>query len=245
MMIQTFFGLLLGLIAISTPVSAVPTSSSPASASIPSSSFDGNTFGIREDDLLDQEAINRAYKDSEWEAVVSTLQGYLRKYGDDQVSVHERIYAYKYLGIIFGADSLYRAKSESYFTRLVELSPKVEILDLFPSKRVTDIFDQVKFEHKKRTQYVQQFDEYGYETGKGSSNNSNPQTALAKRETPQERKRGNSTTTPRQSPSLQEKKQKWVWWTIGLTAAVGAGIGIYYLASQPGEGEKIITDVGN
>ncbi len=61
-----------------------------------------NAFGIREDGQIDQAAIRLGYKESEWDKVVETLEGYLRKKGDSRVSLEERIFAYKYLGVIAG-----------------------------------------------------------------------------------------------------------------------------------------------
>lgn len=191
---------------------------SPAGSSAPSS------FGIRPDGRLDQEAIARAYKESEWEAIVTALQGYLREERGGDLPVTDRIFAFKYLGVILSADSASSAKAESYFTRLLELSPTVEIVDLIPSNRVADFFAKVKADFQKRKRYTQKYDVYGYATESGPSQT--PRRAFAGLD--QDKK----SPPPHKPPSIQKKDNGWVWWTVGLTAAVGAGVGVYYLANQ-------------
>jgi hypothetical protein len=195
------------------------------------------TFGINSDGQLDQNAIAKAYKESEWEIVVSTLQGYLRSKGDDNVDLNERIYAYKYLGVIFGADSAAHSKAESYFTRLVELSPNVEIVDLFPSKRVTELFGAVKADYQKRHQYSQQFDVYGHKTSEGKGGDD--MAALAAKGS---QSQPTSKSTKKPEPQLKDKDNGWVWWTVGLTAAVGAGVGAYYLTNKTEETTPTVVD---
>ncbi len=189
-----------------------------------------STFGLLPDGRLDQAAIAKAYKESEWEMIISTLQGYLRSKDEDAIALNEKIYAFKYLGVIFGADSASRSKAESYFTRLVELSPTVEIVDLFPSKRVTDLFSEVKQDYQKRKQYTQQYDVYGHKTGDGSQD----AMAHAASGNSQTRKELNQALPKanRETPKFEDGNKTWVWWTLGLAAAVGAGVGVYVLTSK-------------
>ncbi len=203
-------------------------------------------FGILPDGRLDHSAIFKAYKDSEWELVTSTLHGYLRKKGEDETELNDRIFAFKYLGVIYGADSSSHAKSESYFTRLIQLSPNVAINELFPSKRVTDLFQSVKADYQERQRHAQRFDIYGHETGGGASNEGDALSRAASGSPSNSRTTVEkpSKTTSRSTSSLEEKKRPWVWWTLGL-AAVGAGVGVYYLANQQEDKPKDITDVGN
>lgn len=197
-------------------------------------------FGISRDGKLDQPAIARAYKESDWDQVTGALEGYLRRHGDSKVSPEERIFAYKYLGVIYAADSLSRSKAESYFTRLLNLSPKVEILDLFASKKVNELFDQMKFDHDRRSKYSQQFDSYGRESNPSLSSMGQPSptsfdqspldsipTIAIHTRLPQP-----VPVRPTRESSLKTKSKAWVWWTVGIAAAAGAGAGIYYLSSQ-------------
>lgn len=208
-------------------------------------------FGIRRDGKLDQPAISKAYKESDWDQVTTALEGYLRRHGDSKVSPEERIFAYKYLGVIYAADSLSRTKAESYFTRLLNLSPKVAIVDLFPSKRVNDLFREMKREHEERLQYTQEFDTYGRESdpviGGKNRENSNANNAVKSDSMPTLASRERS---PQPIPArntretqIKSKSNAWVWWTVGIAAAAGAGAGAYYLTSQdPGKKtEKLPT----
>ncbi len=180
-------------------------------------------FGLSPDGMLDQPTLEKAYKESEWDQVTKLLEGYLRNKGDSRVSQEERIFAYKYLGVICAADSLSRSKAESYFTRLLNLSPDEDIVDLFPSRRVKDLFLEVKRENEELKRYSSR--------PKTSVRDSMPTvTAISTTQ------RDTVRFTPKQSkPNIQEPKSTWIWWTVGIAAATGAGVGAYYLSSNEPE----------
>jgi hypothetical protein len=181
-------------------------------------------FGVTRDGRLDRPALTKAYQESEWEQVTKTLEGYLRKKGDSRVSEDERVFAYKYLGVIYAADSLSRSKAESYFTRLLKLSSDVEIVDLYASKRVNDLFAEVKNEHLKRQAYEQRLANRGETMAQPSPTQERPPQKIP----------------VKRQARIEDKNGKWVWWTVGIAAAAGVGAGAYYLTQSDG-GKKIET----
>jgi len=198
-------------------------------------------FGLRQDGTLDQPALAHAYMESDWDLVTTTLESYLRLHGDSRVSPEERIFAYKYLGVIYAADSLYHSKSESYFTRLLKLSPKVEIFDLFPSKKVDDFFHDVKREYEDQLKYTEHFDSFGHETDKKngqkgsettSAKNKSSGDSISAFASQQRSPKPVPVKNAQREASLKPKSSAWVWWTVGIAATAAAGAGAYYLASQ-------------
>lgn len=182
-------------------------------------------FGIRKDGKIDQAAISTGFKESEWEKVVTSLEGYLKENGDNRVSIEERIFAYKHLGVICAADSLTRSKAESYFTRMVSLSPDIEILDLYPSAKVLEIFQKSKQDYKALMDYSVKHDKFGRKT---NPNDAKPIPMAAQKQKPT----ANQTikSQPRET-QVSEKNSTWIWWTLGIAAAAGLGTGAYYLTS--------------
>lgn len=196
-------------------------------------------FGLTRSGSLDQTALTKAYQESEWEQVTKTLEGYLRRHGDSRVSEAERIFAYKYLGVIYAADSLTRSKAESYFTRLLKLSSDVEIVDLYASKRVNELFAEVKNEHVKRQAYEQKL------AGKGASPGNTSATDRGSDEpqivSKQGKQRSPEPIPAKRETRLEDKNGKWVWWTVGIAAAAGVGAGAYYLTTQNSGGKEVVT----
>jgi hypothetical protein len=207
-----------------------------------------NAFGIRKDGKIDQPAINLGYKESDWERVVACLEGYLRKHGDSRVSVEERIFAYKYLGVIAAADSLSRVKAESYFTRLIRLSPDIEIVDLFPSEKVLAIFQKSKNDYRNLVNYSVQHDTYGRKMRTVDSQAVGNPTPLPSSEKPLAAKvRQPVKQAPHagQDPGIRKdsKTSPMLWWTLGIATVAGLGTGAYYLISQDPGVEVITQDV--
>ena len=197
---------------------------------------DAKPFGIGKDGKLDKSAIAAGYMESEWDQVVASLEGYLRRKGDNQVPVEERIFAYKYLGVISAADTLTRAKAESYFTRMFRLSPDIDIVDLFPSSRVLEIFKNAKSEYERFVRYSTQHDDVGRKTAAvDTAKSPNPGAAPSKSAPVKGR-------TPKQEKLAGTRKHSWIWWTFGIATAAGVGAGAYYLATLDLQEKPLVTE---
>lgn len=195
-------------------------------------------FGIDGKGNIDQAAITAGYMESEWDQVVESLEGYLRRKGDNQVTAEERIFAYKFLGVIYAADSLTRPKAESYFTRMLRLSPDIDIVDLFPSLRVIEIFKAAKSDYDKFVRYSAQHDNIGRKTGTVDSAKSPLPAAGPGKAEPLARK----TREPKR-PEIGAQSHSWIWWSLGLAAAAGVGAGAYYMSTQEKSPQTSSTDV--
>jgi hypothetical protein len=208
------------------------------------------SFGIKKDGKLDQPAITKAYKDSDWDEVRSTLEGYLHRNGDAKVSLDERIFAYKYLGVIFAADSVTRTRAESYFNRLFDLSPTVEIMDMYASKKISDFFREVKRDYQDHKVYANKYDTYGHETKPSAKDNAPETTAFTPTPNDSMPILGNNTHRPQPVPKRTGTEMTgkngtgWIWWTAGVVAVPGVGTGVFYLTQEKAPNRQVnVTDV--
>src|SRR3990172_3693566 len=71
---------------------------------------------------LDMAGIKAVYREGDLDAVRENLEHFLRKNGDSATR-EERIFAYKYLGVVYAAQATARARAETYFSRALDLSP--------------------------------------------------------------------------------------------------------------------------
>jgi hypothetical protein len=110
----------------------------------------------------------------------------------------DSIFVFKYLSVIYAADSSTRAKAESYMVQLLKLMPTIELLDLYISDNIQAIFNNIKKSFLHQQKYVRDHDEYGRPIS--------------------------GTDETRQESQLGKKKSSsnWLWWTLGGmgTAAV-------------------------
>jgi hypothetical protein len=183
-------------------------------------------FGVRRDGKLDQPALSKAYRESEWTPVCNALEGYLNHYEASKIDLDERIFAYKYLGVIYASDSLTHTRAESYFNRLLELSPNIELVDMYASKKIIEFFHEVKRDYQSQVAYSSTYDEFGHKikspaSSKDSVSKAPPEAAPLQ-------------TGPKSKQTHQElkKNNKWVWWTVGAVVTTGVGAGAYYLLHE-------------
>jgi hypothetical protein len=205
-------------------------------AATPKSNAHGNEgpSAIRSEESLDQEAIQRLYSNSDWDVVKNQLESYLRRKGDGNVREEERIFAYKYLGVIYAADSLTTARAESYFHRLLDLSPEIDILDMFASKRVNNLFAETKSDHRRRAEYNKNHDRYG-KAITSTSSNAKDSSSISK------------TKAAIPFPASRNEKQaatgnhSWIWWTSGSIIIAGAATAIFLLSTQDENSKTKVT----
>jgi hypothetical protein len=182
-------------------------------------------FGVTKDGRLDTKTISSAYNESEFEPVRVSVEKYLKQRGD-AVTREEKIFAFKYLGVIYAADSSSRVRAESYFNRLLDLAPNIELIDMYVSPKIMEVFEGVKNERRRDEQYRSNFDAYG--------NPIKPVNKTPSRDTvqqPANTKAGPTTAKP--ELRKEESGHAWIWWTAGA-AALGAGVGLYILTTEQG-----------
>lgn len=182
-------------------------------------------FGIASDGRLDTRTLSNAYQESEFEPVRVAIERYLNQRGA-AATREEKIFAFKFLGVIYAADTLTRVKAESYFNRLLDLAPNIELIDMFVSSKIMEIFERLKAERRQTERYRENFDAYG--------NPIKPVTPPTAGLPAQGRKDPD--------PKIQKEGSShgWLWWTLGA-AAVGAGVGIYILSQDQDSGDRVVT----
>jgi hypothetical protein len=184
-------------------------------------------FGIGKDGRLDMPAIRKAYQESEFEKAGAFLEKFLKD-RTRAASREDSIFAFKYLGVIYAADSLGQTRSESYFNRLLTISPHIELVDMYVSSRIQAKFDEVKREFRRQADYRSRFDALGNPLPAGSGEG---------------HATGSGTPATGAGPEVSDGKSRaWIFWTAALAAVgVGSGVGIY-LWSESLDGPKS-TDV--
>lgn len=171
---------------------------------------------------LEFPAIEKAYQDGELGEVKADLEGFLKEQGEGATR-EELIFSYKYLGVVYAADSSQQAKAESYFHRLLTLSPQIQILDLYPSPRIQEIFQRIQTEFRARTEYTHQYDSFGNPVNLRSKN----EASTSPSGKPIGAESNKRSAEPIQTHKIGSSKPRlWMW--IGGIAVVGGGIAAYW-----------------
>ncbi len=162
---------------------------------------------------LDMSSLQVDFREGELDIVKNLLESFLK----NQVSTatrDEKIFAYKYLGVIYASNATSRKKAESYFNQLLPLAPNIELTDMFVSKEIQTVFDEVKRDYLHSQDYNSNFDSFGNPKWNGISS------------------KGPQVENPEQNTAKRSPKS-WLWWTAGLSvAAVGTGVALWVM--EPG-----------
>ncbi|MFC1586148.1 hypothetical protein ACFL5V_11415 [Fibrobacterota bacterium] len=161
--------------------------------------------GLLEDGSLNREEIQKLYFDGEFEPVAAALEQF-RKI-NPQASEEDRIFMYKYLSVVYAANSETRDKAESYMYQLLKLVPAVDLMDMYISDSIKAIFNKVKTEYQARNQPA---------APKEQKKQSDP--VVVKKPDP---------APAPQAPAEKEAdkpepNRRWIWWTAGGLAVAGA-----------------------
>jgi hypothetical protein len=167
-------------------------------------------FGFKMDGTLDKEAISHAYFEGEFHRVLPPLETYRQSF-PVTATREDSIFVFKYLSVIYAADSSTRAKAESYMVQLLKLMPTIELIDLYISDNIQAIFKNVKNEFLQQQEYVRGHDQYG-------------------------RASKDSTQV---KPAGKSASRKWIWWSVaGIGAATSAGVTYYLVTSRNEAGDE-------
>jgi hypothetical protein len=193
---------------------------------------------------LDFSSLEKAYLDGELQDIKVTLEDFLKE-NSRTASRQDLIFAYKYLGVIYAADSISQPKAESYFHQLFTLAPRIEILDLYPSARIQDIFRRVKMEFKARAEYADQYDSFGNPVGDPAGVESESASAREKSSRTQagdvpslSKKPSSPDPSPRKTLEMTQSNRPSLWLWVGGAALLGGGVFAYWWFSQEPEREN-------
>lgn len=179
------------------------------------------------------QAIKQLYQEGEFEKVRTQLEAFLKS-SDATASREERIMAYKYLGVVYAAKPEGRPQAEAYFFRLLDLSPNVQLTELYVSSAVNSVFEKTQQRFLKEKQSSTAVDEFGNPiessampvVAAGSTNSKAP-----------------IPNASRQQVQSENKGVK-IWpWVLGA-AVVGGGISLYVMTSGESDKKKEVVVAG-
>ena len=150
---------------------------------IPASTF--ASFGFKLDGTLDKSAISKAYFEGDFERIMYPLEEY-RQHFPASATKEDSIFVYKYLSVIYAADSSTRHKGESCMVQLIKMKPAIELIDLYISDNIAAIFKGVKQSYLHQQKYVREHDILG-----------------------------NKKKDPLVVATSATHSKKWIWWTLG------------------------------
>jgi hypothetical protein len=160
---------------------------------------------------LDTAGIKAVYLQGEFDSSTAMLEGALA--GPAKMDRNDSIFALKYLGTMRAANEATAEKARYYFHQLLHLRPGMELVDMFASERVLDLFKQVKREHEVLYPKETPEAEAGTETG--------PRADLRK-------PIGNT----RRSGAF---RGQWEWWLAGGALVTAIALGWIYFEARPEE----------
>jgi hypothetical protein len=182
--------------------------------------------GLNADGSLDRSKISKAYFEGDFDKVVIALETF-RKLQPNPTK-EDKIYAYKYLSVIYAAKPETRAKAESFMYQLLKLMPSIELMDLYISDNIEAIFNSVRlrFEHQSKI---------GLDSGQGNKQTAPASSVAANGSSgydPKSPLNSASSSKPgKQNPEIKSNSH-WGLWTAGVVgvAVVAAG---YFILSEP------------
>lgn len=162
---------------------------------------------------LNMGLLRKTYTEGDFEPVRETLETFMKKH-EQGATRDEKVFAHIYLGVIYAADSASDVRAEHHFNALLALAPNVELVDMFIPPKIQHMFDRVKGDFIRAQEYGRKYDALG-----------NPIADNQAGLPPQEEKK---------APALKKEKRGsyWAIATLGTAAAIGAGVGIYYMAAS-------------
>jgi hypothetical protein len=184
---------------------------------------------------LQLDILNKAFMESDWESVTRELETFLKSKKTDALPVHDRIAAYKYLGTIYAADSLTRNRAETEFFLLLDLSPDIEIADLYVSNSINDFFQEIKRKHQAQKDYEAKFDSYGFPKKPAAQPKAiplagNPEKSATK-------------PTPKPGEIRDSGGHAWIWWVSGTVALAAIGTYVYLAYQEPPENKHLSATI--
>jgi hypothetical protein len=175
--------------------------------------------GLHSDGSLDREKIHALYLNGDFDEVREALEQYRKS--RDSLDQSDKIFVYKYLGVIYSSDPKTRTKGEGYLFSLLQLVPTITLLDMYISDAVESIFDRVRERYAQiAVERRSEAESYKAPAGKPAA----------------------PATAPKASPAEKPGGRSWAWayWAAG-GAALASAVAVYYIASDsPTENEHYV-----
>lgn len=163
-------------------------------------------FGWKLDGTLDKPAISYSYFEGDFYRILPPLEAWRASRATK--NREDSIFVYKYLSVIYAADSSTRNKAESYMVQLLKLMPTIELVDMYISDNIESIFKNVQEKYLKQQQYVRHHDDLGRSIQDSTNAKENKE--------------------PRVAKEKSSHTSAWLWWTVGGVGVAAAVAGGYY-----------------
>ena len=176
-------------------------------------------FGFKLDGSLDKEAIAYEYFEGEFSRILPPLEEYRQSFPENSTR-EDSIFVFKYLSVIYAADSSTRTKGESYMVQLLKLKPTIELIDLYISDNIKAIFKDVKESYLQQQKYIREYDQFGNEKRDSVS-----------------RSLSGTVSSPKKS------SRSWVWWTLGGLGTAAVATTAYFAMSDESQSKNTSQDI--
>lgn len=191
---------------------------------------------------LSYPAIKKLYLEGELERIRVTLETFLKE-NAGAAQTNDRIFAYKYLGVIYATEPEGYPVAETYFYRLLRLAPNAHLSDLYVSSAVQGLFEKTQERFRKERRDISEYDEFGNPrdkggAGKGLADNPGKRDSLG---SPNAGRPTEPVPKPRVRPDSKTKSMVWPWVAGGV--AITAIGGYIWYANQE-KGKKVIPIQG-
>jgi hypothetical protein len=185
--------------------------------------------------------IKNLYNEGEFEKIRVSLEDFLKKSGKTS-QPKERIFAYKYLGVIYAAEPQGYPLAETYFYQLLKLAPNAHLSDMYVSTAIEDVFSRTQVRFRKENQENLEFDEFG-------NPRKSPDTSMGlapiKRDTTRPIRPKNVDLPPPRQPAPQRQSSMRAWpWVVGGGLVLAVGGYYWYSSQEKTKKDTTITDGG-
>lgn len=169
--------------------------------------------------VFDTAAIHGAYADGDFEKVTSTLEPVLA--AKTILPKADSVFLYRHLGVIYAKDPGTREKGKYCFRKLLDVDPQAQILDLYATDEIYQVFRTVQAEW-----------DLSHPNAQGQAVASNRAVAPA------------PAMEPAAPPAAKPARSGQTWKryaAVGGAVAVTAGLTTWYLLSSQKEDSKKVT----
>lgn len=185
--------------------------------------------------------IKSLYKEGEFEKIRVTLEDFLKKSGKT-AEPKEKIFAYKYLGVIYAAEQEGYPLAETYFYQMLKLAPNAHLSDLYVSSAIENVFTKTQIRFQKENRDNLEFDEFG-----NPLKPADPDVAIAPTKGGATRpiRPSKTDSTPPRRPASEKQSTIRVWpWVLGAGVVMAVGGYFWYSSQEKPKKEPQIVDPG-
>lgn len=177
---------------------------------------------------LDTLQMKTLYRDGDFQECTQSLEKAMAK--SQSLSNDEKAFSNKYLGVIYASNPVTEEKGRYYLNQFLQIRPDGTIIDLYASKKIKDIFQEVREEFLATGENPPQVD------AKPASHLilNNPES----KPIPKSPKHQPIPMPSKPKEKADSKSNAWLW--IAGTAAVSGALAAGYFLMTPGE-KKVQT----